>query len=110
MACIDSSPVVPLKALSVPISDSSPLSGVPSGSLIDAETPTFAFLDVNLGFEMSYPIADRLRLAAVPYVFATGYGDEIDLPPAHQDCPVVKKPYTAQTIAAGAASATSGRD
>ena len=71
--------------------------------LLDAETPTFAFLDVNLGFEMSYPIADRLRLAGVPYVFATGYGDEIELPPAHQDCPMVKKPYTAQTIASGAA-------
>lgn len=71
--------------------------------LLDGETPTFAFLDVNLGFEMSYAVADRLRLQGVPYVFATGYGDEIDFPVDHQGCPVVKKPYTAQTIAAGAA-------
>ena len=78
--------------------------------LLDAETPTFALLDVNLGFEMSYPIADRLRRAGVPYVFTTGYGDELKLPTTHQDCPVVKKPYTAQTIAAGAASVESGRD
>lgn len=78
--------------------------------LLDAETPMFALLDVNLGFEMSYPIADRLRRDGVPYVFATGYGDEIVLPPPHQDCPVVKKPYTAQTIAAGAASARSGSE
>ena len=76
--------------------------------LLDSETPTFAFLDVNLGIEMSYTIADRLRLDGVPYVFATGYGDEIKLPTVHSGCPVVKKPYTAQTIAAGAASVVSG--
>ena len=73
--------------------------------LLDAETPTFAFLDVNLVIEMSYPIADRLRLAGVPYVFATGYGDEIELQAPHNGCPVIKKPYTAQTIASGAAMA-----
>ena len=77
--------------------------------LLDAETPTFAFLDVNLGFEMSYPIADRLRLAGVPYVFATGYGGELELPAAHKGCPVIKKPYTAQTIASGAAMAKAER-
>ena len=73
--------------------------------LLDAETPTFAFLDVNLGIEMSYAIADRLRLAGVPYVFATGYGDEIELPAPHKGCPVIKKPYPAQMIASGAARA-----
>lgn len=73
--------------------------------LLDADTPTFAFLDVNLGIEMSYAIADRLRLAGVPYVFATGYGEEIELPATHKGCPVIKKPYTAQTIASGAAKA-----
>ncbi|AQR60254.1 two-component system sensor histidine kinase/response regulator [Brevundimonas sp. LM2] len=71
--------------------------------LIEAEIPTFAFLDVNLGRELSFPIADRLRQAGVPYVFATGYGEEIQLPPEHQGRIVIKKPYTAETIAAGAA-------
>lgn len=74
--------------------------------LLDAQTPTFALLDVNLGFELSYPIADRLHLDGVPFAFATGYGDEVELPHLHRDRPIVKKPYTAQTIATGAASAS----
>jgi len=75
--------------------------------LLDAETPTFALLDVNLGLEMSFPIADRLRQIGMPYVFATGYGDEVQLPPEHRGCPVVKKPYSDLTIAAAAARAMS---
>ncbi|WP_372708141.1 HWE histidine kinase domain-containing protein [Brevundimonas sp.] len=76
--------------------------------LLDAETPTFALLDVNLGSEMSFPIADRLRQIGIPYAFATGYGDEIKLPPEHRACAVVKKPYSAATVAVGAAKAMVG--
>ncbi|MDQ4087792.1 MAG: response regulator [Pseudomonadota bacterium] len=38
-------------------------------SAIDA-----AILDVNLGDERSYEVAERLRERGVPFVFATGYG------------------------------------
>lgn len=69
---------------------------------LDHQTPTFALLDVNLGSEMSFPVADRLRQMGVPYMFATGYGDEIKLPPGHRDCAVVKKPYSSESIAAAA--------
>ena len=34
-----------------------------------------AVLDVNIGGEMVFPVADALRLLGVPFVFATGYGD-----------------------------------
>ena len=34
-----------------------------------------AVLDVNIGGEMVFPVADALRLRGVPFVFATGYGD-----------------------------------
>ncbi len=40
-----------------------------------AETPNIdgAFLDLNLGGEMSYPIADALAERSIPFVFTTGY-------------------------------------
>lgn len=48
--------------------------------LLALETPSFALLDINLGAEMSWPIASRLRELGVRYAFATGYGDDIDFP------------------------------
>jgi CheY-like chemotaxis protein len=33
-----------------------------------------AVLDVNIGGTMVFPIAERLRAAGIPFVFATGYG------------------------------------
>ena len=62
--------------------------------LIENETPTFALLDINLGRELSWPVALRLRELRVPHVFGTGYGDGIDYPPEHRGTPVVTKPYS----------------
>jgi len=33
-----------------------------------------AVLDVNIGGAMVFPVAERLRAAGIPFVFATGYG------------------------------------
>ncbi len=38
-------------------------------------TPDGAVLDVNIGGEMVFPVAEELRERGVPFVFATGYGD-----------------------------------
>ena len=62
--------------------------------LLTIETPSFALLDINLGNEMSWPIASRLRELGVRYAFATGYTDEIDIPLEHRSAPIVTKPYT----------------
>nr|WP_295662732.1 HWE histidine kinase domain-containing protein [Polymorphobacter sp.] len=76
-----------------------------SGNVADAldilriETPSFALLDVNLGAEMSWPIADRLRELGIPYVFGTGYGSGIEYPLAHRSAPSITKPYTLDCIA-----------
>ena len=67
--------------------------------LIESETPTFALLDINLGTEMSWPVASRLRDLGVRYVFATGYGNGIDFPLEHRQVPVIAKPYSKDTIA-----------
>lgn len=73
--------------------------------LLDLSPPAFALLDINLGREMSFPVADRLRERGVPFVFAFGYGDEADLPAAHRGGIVIKKPFTAEDFAEAAARA-----
>ena len=46
--------------------------------LTEAATPPPALdgavLDVNVGGTMVFPVAERLRAAGIPFVFATGYG------------------------------------
>ena len=66
---------------------------------LQAEQPVLAVLDFNLGAETSLPIADALRAASVPFVFATGYGEQLVLPPEHEGARVMQKPYTAVNVA-----------
>jgi CheY-like chemotaxis protein len=43
-------------------------------ALLDTELlPDAAVLDINLGDEQVFPVADALRAAAVPFVFLSGY-------------------------------------
>jgi len=57
-----------------------------------------AILDVNLGRDKVWPLADALREAGVPYIFATGGGDTI--PPEHASAPTLPKPYTLASLEA----------
>ncbi|WP_022697346.1 HWE histidine kinase domain-containing protein [Euryhalocaulis caribicus] len=66
--------------------------------LIEANTPDAAVLDVNLGDENSFPVADRLKELGVPYIFATGYGEESPAPDLHLDRPFVRKPYSEEGV------------
>lgn len=66
--------------------------------LIDADVPDFALLDVNLGDEKCFEIAERLRDLGVPFAFATGYGDNHALPAAFADAPIVPKPYNSDDL------------
>lgn len=67
--------------------------------LIEAARPTVAMLDINLGDRNSFAIADQLLALQVPFVFATGYGEQAQLPTDHQHRIVVQKPYTLENIA-----------
>lgn len=67
--------------------------------LIDAARPTIALLDINLGIGTSFPIADVLHEREVPFMFATGYGEQAKFPDVHRARPVVQKPYTIGNIA-----------
>ena len=58
-----------------------------------------AVLDFNLGYETSLPVADLLTQKGIPFLFATGYGDGLELPERFADIVLVKKPYSSSTLA-----------
>lgn len=62
---------------------------------IEREPITIAVLDFNLGTETSLPVALELARRGIPFVFATGYGEQLVLPAELDDRGVLKKPYTA---------------
>lgn len=51
-----------------------------------------AVLDVNLGGQSIFPLADLLREKGVPFAFATGYGDA-GLRDVDRGTPVLQKPF-----------------
>lgn len=67
-------------------------------SLADT-APSLALLDINLGDQNSFPIADRLSELGTPFLFATGYGEQAQLPPNHKASIVLQKPYTLSNVA-----------
>src|SRR3546814_6387869 len=58
-----------------------------------------AVLDFNLGNETSLPVAELLAERGVSFLFATGYGDGLDLPERFGDVTLLKKPYSGATLA-----------
>lgn len=72
-----------------------------AAALLLAEQGGFdaAILDVNMGDAESYCVAERLRAAGIPYLFATGYGRE-GLAPGHEEAIVLRKPYRETEVAA----------
>lgn len=51
-----------------------------------------AVLDVNLGGQPIFPLADLLRERGLPFAFATGYGDA-GLRDVDHGAPVLQKPF-----------------
>jgi CheY-like chemotaxis protein len=66
---------------------------------IDEAKPDLAILDVNLGDHTSFAVADRLLELGIPFLFATGYGEQAQLPEDHATRTVLQKPYTLENMA-----------
>jgi light-regulated signal transduction histidine kinase (bacteriophytochrome) len=66
--------------------------------LIEELHPDFALLDVNLGAETGFGIAERLMEIGVPFAFATGYGEQLAFPDAFAAIPKLRKPYTSDIL------------
>ncbi len=65
---------------------------------IAARAPDFALLDVELGREKSFAVADRLTAAQIPFVFVTGYGAETSIPAAFKARPRLQKPCSTDAL------------
>jgi len=56
-----------------------------------------AILDLNLGGESAYPVADALSADGVPFVFLTGYGAG-GIDPRFAGAPTIAKPFHPQAL------------
>jgi len=77
-----------------------PAAGVPQALAILGAVPLdAAVLDVNLGGQKSFPIADALAVRRVPFAFSTGYQKD-SLPPGYRAAPLLHKPFDQAALAA----------
>jgi CheY-like chemotaxis protein len=56
-----------------------------------------AILDVNLGGEKVYPVADALVARGIPFIFATGYGIA-GIAEGFSHIPALAKPYESRAL------------
>jgi PAS domain S-box-containing protein len=61
-----------------------------------------AVLDANLNGESVLPVAEALAARGIPFVFATGYGDD-KITPQQFGAPVIRKPYDVTQVVAALA-------
>lgn len=75
------------------------------GSLdaLERAKPSAAILVINLGDMNSFPVADRLMELGVPF-FASGYGQQAQMPRDHRPRRVVQKPRAVEYLALASAS------
>ncbi|MBW9054753.1 response regulator [Rhizobium mesosinicum] len=57
-----------------------------------------AVIDINLGGELSFPIAELLRQRQVPFLFTSGY-DQLVIPSSLSEVPLISKPADSREIA-----------
>ncbi|OZI43629.1 response regulator [Bordetella genomosp. 5] len=70
---------------------------VRDGLAVDA-----AILDVNLGGQAVFPLADELAARGIPFVFTTGY-DASSIPPRFKQVERYVKPYNTAAMLGGIA-------
>jgi DNA-binding response OmpR family regulator len=57
-----------------------------------------AVLDIRIGQNAVYPIADLMRSRGIPFLFSTGYGSEV-VPERFRDVAVLNKPFAFNCLA-----------
>ncbi|OWW04435.1 Crp/Fnr family transcriptional regulator [Rhizobium sp. R72] len=68
-----------------------------------------AVLDINLGGEMVFPVADELERLGLPFVFATAYDPDV-VPARHADKIVLRKPLENDALAAALSHSSHSRN
>jgi len=67
-------------------------------ALIADRAPDFAVLDVALAAGNSFAVAEKLQAMQIPFVFITGYGRDMQLPPQLAGTPMLPKPCTSEAL------------
>lgn len=67
--------------------------------LIDAHAIDFAMLDINIGGDTSFDLATKLAGRGTPFIFASGYGEELALERRDGSEVILQKPYERQHLA-----------
>lgn len=75
--------------------------------LVETDSVDLALLDINVAGEEVYPVANELKLRAIPYVFLSGYGRR-GLRAEWVDSPVLAKPFAAAALEATIGTAMHG--
>ena len=66
-------------------------------ALLRHARPDLTILDLNLGIEMVFPVADFLADGGIPFLVLSGHSRRM-VPAQHRDRPFVQKPYAAATL------------
>lgn len=76
-----------------------PAGGVKAALSVIAETDVIhgALLDVNLGGEQSFEVADALAARNIPFVFVTGYGGA-GVRDRYPNAPTLQKPFVTSDL------------
>ncbi|MGB3867033.1 MAG: response regulator [Xanthobacteraceae bacterium] len=69
-------------------------------AMIAERVPDFALLDVGLGTDTSFVVADQLDALKIPFAFVTGYRDDVALAGRSVARPVLNKPFLKEELAA----------
>lgn len=64
-----------------------------ANSMVKQQSFQFAVLDINVGRGTTFDLATRLKAAGTPYIFASGYGEDLVLKQRGGVDVVVQKPY-----------------
>lgn len=69
-------------------------------AMIAGRAPDFALLDVGLGNNTSFEVADRLDELKIPYAFVTGYRADVTLMSRFAGRPILSKPCLREELEA----------
>lgn len=70
-----------------------------ASNVLGLHRPDIVVLDLNLGGESGFQLAQMLTEASIPFVFASGYGRG-GLPDAWSSRPMIQKPFRLEALAA----------
>jgi DNA-binding response OmpR family regulator len=72
--------------------------------MMERAAPTAALVDINLGTGPSFKLARDLRRRGVPFVFVSGYDDEV-IPAEFAGTPLLQKPIELRQLVGSLAEA-----